>query len=371
MTQQIKLTREELYRKIWEKPTTKVAAEFGISDVGLAKICRKMDVPKPPLGYWRRIETGAKIEPASLPKTTTETTEFVFLYVDVLDGSDKFHQEIQAMIDREDLPENQIKIADDLENAHPLVKKTKQFYAQADADSDTLISPPSQKGYLNVSVSPAQVNRAFFIMDAILKAAEKRGYEAVVSSNSWGEETRIIKEGEEITVSLYESVRKVRKELTPEQKKKPPYLLNIPEEYQSEGKLTLKINQRWSAYQKWSDRKNEPLENRLNDVLAGIVAMLESLVFEKRKKEAEERRRQELIRRREEEKRKREQLESDVDGWSKSEQMRDYLEAYEARLIKEKGAVVPGSPEADWLEWAREYAADLDPLNKIFSNNDE
>jgi hypothetical protein len=100
MAQQVKLTREELYRKIWEKPTTKVAAEFGISDVGLGNICRKMDVPKPPLGYWRRIETGAKVEQTPLPKATDETTEFVFLYVPTVNGSDKVNQEIQAMIDR-------------------------------------------------------------------------------------------------------------------------------------------------------------------------------------------------------------------------------------------------------------------------------
>ena len=57
MAKQIRLTREELYEKVWAQPTTKVAAEFGMSDVGLAKICRKMDVPKPPLGFWRKIET--------------------------------------------------------------------------------------------------------------------------------------------------------------------------------------------------------------------------------------------------------------------------------------------------------------------------
>jgi len=65
------------------------------------------------------------------------------------------------------LPENQIKIADDLEKAHPLVKKTKQFYDKAEADSYTPISPPSQKGYLKVLASPAQASHALLIMDAI------------------------------------------------------------------------------------------------------------------------------------------------------------------------------------------------------------
>jgi hypothetical protein len=35
------LTRKELFDLVWEKPMTKVAADFAISDVGLKKICTK------------------------------------------------------------------------------------------------------------------------------------------------------------------------------------------------------------------------------------------------------------------------------------------------------------------------------------------
>ncbi len=104
----------------------------------------------------------------------------------------------------------------------------------------------------------------------------------------------------------------------------------------------------------------------MNDGVAAIAAQLESLVFEKRKKEEEERRRQEIVRHREEEKQKREKLEADAHQWRKSENLRDYLNAYEAKLIKERGEIIPGSTEAEWLKWARKYAANLDSLNKIF-----
>lgn len=367
MAQKIELTREELYRKIWGKPTVKVASEFGISDVGISKICRKMNVPKPPPGYWRRVETGANVEPTSLPAATDATVKSVHLYVPSEDGSNKIDSEIQAMIDREELPENQIRIAAELENAHPLVKKTKRFFDEADANSLEPISPPREKGYLSVSVSPTQAQRALLIMDALLKAAEKRGYNATVSSNHWGEESRIVKEGEDICISLYEHSQKIQRELTPEEKKKPPYLLNITTEYQSSGKLTVKVNHLWS-YQKWSDRKNEPLETRLNDVIAGVVALLEGLVAEKRRKEEEERRRQEAARQREEENRRREQLETNARKWRDCQDVLNYLDAYEARLIKEKGTIAPDSRDAEWLRWARDYAESLDPLNKLFSN---
>ena len=369
MAQQTKLTREQLYQKIWEKSTVKLAAEFGISDVGLAKICRKMDVPKPPLGYWRRIEAGAILAPTPLPKAKETTVEFVYLYM-LDDSSSRVNQEIQIMIDQENLPENQIKIADNFDDAHPLVKKTKQFYDKAEINSSEPISPPNKKNYLSISVSPAQAHRALLIMDAILKAAGKRGYGVTISSDYWGEETRITKEGEEVRISLYENVRKMKRELTPEEKKKPPYLLDIPTEHQAGGKLTVKINTKWSGYQRWSDRKNESLEERLNDIFAGVVALLEVLVFEKRKKEEEERRHQELIRQREEEKKKREELEADVYQWRKSENVREYLNAYEARLTKEKGKIIPDSREAEWLQWARKYAESVDPLNKIFSDEE-
>lgn len=373
MAKEIRLTREELYKKVWAQPTIKVAAKFGISDVALAKICRKMNVPKPPPGYWRRIETGASIAPTPLPEATDKTREFI--YFSISDNSDKVSSEIQAKIDQADLPKNQIKIAADLVDAHPLVEKTRQFYdldaLQEDEDPFEPFSPPEGKGYLNISVSQMQSKRALLILDALFKAAEARGYKIIVASDHWGELIRITKEGEEVRLSLYEHVQKTPRELTEEEKKKPPYLLTIPLEYRADGKLSLKLNVKWSHYQKWSDRKNEPLENRLNDVLASIIALLESLVEEKRKKAEEVRRRQEIIRQREEEKRKREDLESNVAKWRKSRDIHDYLDAYEKRLIDEKGEIIPGSREAEWLTWARAFAKSIDPLNKIFSGDDK
>jgi hypothetical protein len=42
------MKRSELYEKVWATPMTQLAAEFGISDVGLAKACRRHAIPAPP-----------------------------------------------------------------------------------------------------------------------------------------------------------------------------------------------------------------------------------------------------------------------------------------------------------------------------------
>ena len=38
----ITLTRKELYEKVWSQPVHKLAKEYGISDVGLKKICERL-----------------------------------------------------------------------------------------------------------------------------------------------------------------------------------------------------------------------------------------------------------------------------------------------------------------------------------------
>jgi ATP-dependent exoDNAse (exonuclease V) alpha subunit len=61
MQTQVRLTRVELYEKVWATPMRLVAKEFGLSDVGLSKICDKHNIPVPPRGHWRREETGHEV----------------------------------------------------------------------------------------------------------------------------------------------------------------------------------------------------------------------------------------------------------------------------------------------------------------------
>ena len=35
------IIRKELYKKVWEMPITQLSKEYGLSDVELAKICKK------------------------------------------------------------------------------------------------------------------------------------------------------------------------------------------------------------------------------------------------------------------------------------------------------------------------------------------
>lgn len=41
------IRRNELYQQVWTTPITRLAERYGISDVGLKKICKRMDVTIP------------------------------------------------------------------------------------------------------------------------------------------------------------------------------------------------------------------------------------------------------------------------------------------------------------------------------------
>lgn len=63
------ISREQLYELVWKQPMTRLAKEFGISDVALKKRCRKLAIPTPSPGYWVKVEHGQKPERVPLPAT--------------------------------------------------------------------------------------------------------------------------------------------------------------------------------------------------------------------------------------------------------------------------------------------------------------
>jgi AcrR family transcriptional regulator len=62
----MELTREQLFRQVWSEPLGKIAARFGLTGNGLAKICDRLNIPRPPRSHWTR-PADSRDEPPSLP----------------------------------------------------------------------------------------------------------------------------------------------------------------------------------------------------------------------------------------------------------------------------------------------------------------
>jgi hypothetical protein len=59
--------RDALHELVWTAPVSEVARRLGVSDVGLAKLCRRAAIPTPRRGYWARIESGQHVHRTPLP----------------------------------------------------------------------------------------------------------------------------------------------------------------------------------------------------------------------------------------------------------------------------------------------------------------
>ena len=52
------MSRQALFEAVWQRPLTDIAAEVGITDVGLRKLCDRHDIPTPGRGYWAQVRAG-------------------------------------------------------------------------------------------------------------------------------------------------------------------------------------------------------------------------------------------------------------------------------------------------------------------------
>lgn len=60
-------SRTEFYDLVWSKPMTHLAKDLGVSDVALHKVCKKHDIPNPPIGWWAKKAAGKPVKQTPLP----------------------------------------------------------------------------------------------------------------------------------------------------------------------------------------------------------------------------------------------------------------------------------------------------------------
>ncbi|WP_200892372.1 hypothetical protein [Aliterella atlantica] len=51
--------KEELEKLVWEKPTTQIAKDFGVSGKAIEKWCKGYEIDKPLRGYWMKKDRPA------------------------------------------------------------------------------------------------------------------------------------------------------------------------------------------------------------------------------------------------------------------------------------------------------------------------
>lgn len=369
------LSREALYIKVWETPTVKLSKEFGVSDVAIGKMCKRLDVPKPPLGYWRKVETGQKKKIPPLGKPTVKTKPGFWIYPKSEEQTLEFEEEykeqsravaekIAEKINAETLPE--IKVSNSLYKPHALVAQTKIAFSKRDTDSYGALCGSWETEHLNLRISRKHFQRALLIMDALLKALEKLDCKVSIEKDQ-SMRTEVKIDDIKLSISLREDFKRFERELSDEEKKSS----YVPDRYyyEPDGNFTFTAEGICGIKRSWRDGKTSVLEDHLNDIVFGIFHLAEECRQKEIERKNEERRRIEnaiqyekrkIIQKKELECRG--FLESLSAEWRKSRDLLDFLQEYETKLIEEKGEISPESDEAQLIKWAYNHAAQINPI---------
>jgi len=67
MDKRTSISREALYEEVWAEPMVKVALRYEVSGSFLARICTRLNVPRPSRGYWAMLAAGKKVRRTPLP----------------------------------------------------------------------------------------------------------------------------------------------------------------------------------------------------------------------------------------------------------------------------------------------------------------
>lgn len=355
--------RETIYAEVWKEPVNAVAKRYGVSDVALRKICEKLGVPVPPLGYWAKLAAGQTPIVAKLPTNHKGPTRHVRKQWDDPEASER-DSRIAAILEEDpppSLPPPVLKgsVAD----CHPAVRRTARQLKHQKYNGRGLLHAQGQD-VLPMSVSVGNRDRALLVLDALIETAFKAGAKLEVPEKA-GLMLRL--RGELFRLCMREASERSERDLTREElaKKKQGKLFYIPDRYSftPTGKLRLEVREddRYSPLLSVTDGATA-IETRLESVVptlihhaAEIRVRREMRDEEHQRWQAAQKRREALEARRDEEFERLKQIEKWVADWKRAADLRAFAAALESALQPDQSPTV----EVSWIRNAADW---LDPL---------
>lgn len=319
----MKLTRRALYDLVWSKPMTTLAEEFGISDVGLAKICDRHRVPTPQRGYWAKIAAGQSVKKTYFAEAPDPKLNAVEISV----GIDQLPEPVRAVIARqrtkrierrdrtpESPPAEPDETHKEFAELHSAVRRTAQTLRKKSSQTDDVAKAVGE-GECGIIVGIASIERTIAIVDSLARALEQRG----LALEPRGQRMRVAIAVDDVEFLLSEVTRWVPYEPTTHELAqaarrdreiqhyvragipRPSHLYgrSYPETFHNRtGKLFIEmVGWDGGLRRKWADGKKQRLEGVIPSIVDGVELILASRKVSREKREEEGRIRAEKQRR--------------------------------------------------------------------------
>lgn len=350
----MRIQRAELYRRVWETPIRTLAKEFDISDVGLAKACRKHAIPIPPVGHWTKVRHGKPMSKPPLPEGDD---------VDViLDASRYRLPPLPGPV--AELKRTRLTMSPPSTTEHlaSFAAATFRRLTRAKADGRGIVSCHGADVF-TCEVSPASVERAARLLHAIELAMPEIG--AQLNKSPKENRVQVEREGVAVTFKLFEKYTSTFEVL-----KDPKYSWNDRKiyTYKMTGQLSFQIEGYFDGQKSWADGKRDNLDDKLADFATGLAAAIESIrarneenARRKARWEEEARIREEMERKRRKQEELRAQILKEAIAWRDAELCLEYLKHIKARL-GDSSMLSPGAHA--WLLQTEQVLASGSPIDR-------
>jgi hypothetical protein len=347
-------SREELYNLIWSEPMSSLAKKYEISDVGLKKICLRMNVPVPQHGHWQRLKSGKKTKVFKLP-TDHQGDEEITLNLRSENDSAKPSAKAAIALLQKEIEENitsLLQVPARLSNSHKLIEAAKRSLDLNDVRWCQFLNVVHVKG-LDIRVAKEYMPRAFRFMDTLIKALHARGYKVEIHNDL----TNVNIYGEDIRIFFREKLKRITvKHGTYE-----------TSEMQGNGVLFFGTK-RFSEGKEWRDGKLS-IEAQLSHIMASLEYQGARLRKERAERELrwgqmeeKERIEKEARERKEKELKDFKNLLHDAARWEKVKLLREYIDDIESNAKKNNN---PSEQLSNWLIWVKEKLDWYDPMVAI------
>lgn len=346
----MKIYREELYRRVWETPVSRLAKEFDISDVGLAKACRKHEIPLPPAGYWTKLRHGKVVSKPELPNRAP---------VEIQLKAHRFRS-ASSMKKRADTPTISVDVqpTQSPEQLSPFTAATRRKLLKTKPDVYGFVGC-AEPGLFDCRIGAGEIELVCHLLDAIEKALPQVNVKLVKGK----ERLEVEHEGQSLTFKLVEQCTRTEYVVRDKHYKGwegKDYVYTFP------GTFSLEINGYFEGRKRWADGKRASLSQKLGDFVLGLVAAAQALKQRAIEHEVQRRRFAEDARLREEREQERRSIEdfrqkllAEATASRESEMILAYLQRVQAQLGDTANGLGPHAK--DWLDLAHRLAGHLDP----------
>lgn len=337
------LTREQLYKLVWEKPIRFIIESYGGTYVDVKELLKKYNIPSPDNGYWSKLRAGQHITIPSLPNRIENNLEKV-IYVPK-------ERKIRAKVKKQITVNNGIPKRTHIDSSIKEAKNVYRSKCKGRAD-DKLISIAYES--FNINVSPNMLERALYFFNLFIAGVKRFGGEIEVKPHH----TSLIYSGEKLEISLREKQNRI--EIDNRSYSWQTY------DYVPSGVLCFKVGEHsWDA-KEWKDTAYTLIEDKVEDIFNFIKTIVIRIQDNRRENE---------LRRLAHEKERQRQLEleriqtaeindfialkTNADLWKNAVIMREYL------TVLENTSKTNGTCDVDmqkYLEWARIKVDWYDPL---------